>query len=84
VRGQSAFIPCADGLREIKLEAGTSLTSGWQAPQQVTDSPVVGGNTVYRLDPDGGMFYALDTATGAVRASIFVGTMAGIVAVGMV
>jgi hypothetical protein len=46
VSGQSAFIPCADGLREIKLESGTSLVPGWRAPQQVTGSPIIGGNTV--------------------------------------
>ncbi|HYU75565.1 MAG TPA: PQQ-binding-like beta-propeller repeat protein [Ktedonobacteraceae bacterium] len=99
--GQTAFIPCANGLREIKLTVGRQLTTGWQAPQQVTGSPVVGGNTVYSLDPSGGMLYALDAATSSVRAtisvgttsrfatptlsqgSIFVGTMTGIVALGM-
>jgi outer membrane protein assembly factor BamB len=74
VSGQVAFIPCADGLREIKLESGTSLVPGWQAPQQVTGSPVIGGNTVYSLDPAGGMLYALDAAAGSVLATISVGT----------
>ncbi len=74
VSDQVAFIPCADGLREIKLESGTSLVPGWQAPQQVTGSPVIGGNTVYSLDPAGGMLYALDAATGSVLATISVGT----------
>ncbi len=73
VSGQVAFIPCADGLREIKLESGTSLVPGWQAPQQVTGSPVIGGNTVYSLDPAGGMLYALDAATGSVLTTISVG-----------
>jgi outer membrane protein assembly factor BamB len=74
VSDQVAFIPCADGLREIKLESGTSLVPGWQAPQQVTGSPVIGGNTVYSLDPAGGMLYALDAATGSVLATTSVGT----------
>ncbi len=74
VSDQVAFIPCADGLREIKLESGTSLVPGWQAPQQVTGSPVIGGNTVYSLDPAGGMLYALDAAAGSVLATISVGT----------
>jgi outer membrane protein assembly factor BamB len=74
VSGQLVFIPCADGLREIKLESGTSLVPGWQAPQQVTGSPIIGGNTVYSLDPAGGVFYALDAATGSVRATLSVGT----------
>jgi len=101
VSGQMAFIPCANGLREITLAAGTQLATGWQASQQVTGSPVIGGNTIYSLDPSGGMLYALDTVTGSVRAtisvgattrfatptlsqnSIFVGTLTGIVAIGM-
>jgi outer membrane protein assembly factor BamB len=40
----------------------------------VTGSPVIGGHTVYSLDPGGGMLYALDSATGSVRATISVGT----------
>jgi outer membrane protein assembly factor BamB len=101
VSGQMAFIPCANGLREIKLAAGTQLTTGWRASLQVTSSPVIGGNTIYSLDPSGGMLYALNTATGSVRAtifvgattrfatptlsqnSIFVGTLTGLVAIGM-
>src|SRR5713226_6549282 len=74
VSDQVAFIPCADGLRQLQLEAGTHLVVGWHAPQQVTGSPVIGGNTVYSLDPAGGMLYALDSATGSVLATISVGT----------
>jgi outer membrane protein assembly factor BamB len=69
-----AFIPCADGLREIKLTSSTTVGKGWQAPSQVTGSPVIGGNTVYSLDPAGGTLYALNAGTGATRASISVGT----------
>jgi len=74
VRGQSAFIPCANGLRELTLGAGAHLAPGWQAHQQVTGSPVVGGNTVYSLAPGDGTLYALDATTGSVRATINVGT----------
>ena len=101
VSGLSLFIPCSDGLRQLQLGAGAHLVPGWHAPPQVTGSPVIGGQTVYSLDPDGGVLYALNAATGEVRAtlsvgtasrfatptlsqgSIFIGTMAGIVAVGM-
>jgi outer membrane protein assembly factor BamB len=72
VNGQTAYIPCADGLREIKLDAGGKLSLGWQAPQRVTGSPVIGGNTVYSLDP-AGMLYALDAGSGSARATISVG-----------
>src|SRR5712692_3148528 len=101
VSGLSLFIPCSDGLRQLQLEAGAHLVPGWHAPQQVTGSPVIGGQTVYSLDPGGGVLYALDAATGEVRAtlsvgttshfatptlsqrSIFIGTLTGIVAVGI-
>lgn len=74
VSGLTLFIPCTDGLRQLQLASGTNLVPGWQAPQQVTGSPVVGGNTVYSLDPAGGTLYALDAATGSVRATISVGS----------
>ncbi len=95
------FIPCTDGLRQLQLTAGAHLVPGWHAPQQVTGSPVIGGQTVYSLDPGGGVLYALNAATGEVRAtlsvgttsrfatpalsqqSIFIGTLTGIVAVGI-
>ncbi|TME00410.1 MAG: hypothetical protein E6I80_25845 [Chloroflexi bacterium] len=101
VSGLSLFIPCSDGLRQLQLEAGAHLVPGWHAPQQVTGSPVIGGQTIYSLDPGGGVLYALNAATGEVRAtlsvgatsrfatptlsqgSIFIGTLTGIVAVGM-
>ncbi|HEX6484664.1 MAG TPA: PQQ-binding-like beta-propeller repeat protein [Ktedonobacteraceae bacterium] len=73
VSGQVAFIPCADGLREVRIDSASSFVPGWQAPQQVTGSPVIGGNTVYSLDPGGGTLYALHAGTGAVRATISVG-----------
>src|SRR6266849_2576107 len=101
VSGLSLFIPCSDGLRQLQLEAGAHLAPGWPASQQVTGSPVIGGQTAYSLDPGNGVLYALNAATGEVRAtlsvgtasrfatptlsqgSIFIGTMTGIVAVGI-
>jgi outer membrane protein assembly factor BamB len=101
VSGQFLFIPCSDGLRQLQLGAGEHLVPGWHAPQQVTGSPVIGGQTIYSLDPDSGTLYALSIITGVVRATlsvgttsrfatptlsqgrIFIGTLTGIVAVGM-
>jgi outer membrane protein assembly factor BamB len=100
VRGQSLFIPCSDGLRQITVASGSRFVSGWHAPQSVIGSPVVGGQTVYSLDP-GGLLYALDATSGRVRAtravgatshfatptlsqgSIYIGTLSGVVAVGI-
>ncbi len=74
ISGSVAFIPCVDGLREIQLAPGGNLMTGWQASGQVTGSPVIGGNTVYSLNPGGGTLYALNADTGSVRASVPVGT----------
>jgi outer membrane protein assembly factor BamB len=101
VSGQSLFIPCSDGLRQLKLTSSSQLVAGWQASQSVTGSPVIGGQTVYSLDPSG-VLYALNAVTGQVRAtfsvgatsrfatptlsqrSIFIGTLTGVVAVGII
>src|SRR5713101_6830519 len=74
VSGLSLFIPCTDGLRQLQLAAGAHLVAGWHAPRQVTGSPVIGGQIVYSLDPGGGVLYALNAATGEVRATLSVGT----------
>src|SRR5262249_8861094 len=74
VRSQSFFIPCTDGLRQLQLTTGTHLAPGWHAQEQVTGSPVIGGQTIYSLDPGGKVLYALKAATGEVRATLSVGT----------
>ena len=56
--GSVLFVPCTEGLQQVLFGPGVRLTLGWRAPGQVTGSPVVGGNTVYSLDP-GGTLYAL-------------------------
>ncbi len=66
------FVPCTDGLRQVQVGPGVRLTLGWQAPAQVTGSPVVGGHTVYSLDPSGTL-YALDMNSGQVRTTVQVG-----------
>lgn len=70
--GSVVFVPCVEGLRQIKVGPGTSLTLGWQAPGQVVGSPVVGGHTVYSLDR-GGTLYAIDSGSGKVRTMVSVG-----------
>jgi outer membrane protein assembly factor BamB len=72
VSGQSLFIPCNTGLRQLNLIPGPRLVTGWHAPQRVTGSPVIGGQTVYCLDP-GGILFALNEATGEIRATAPVG-----------
>ncbi len=70
--GSVLFVPCTQGLQQLLVGPGIQLTRGWQAAGQVTGSPVVGGHTVYSLDPSGTL-YALDSNTGMVRATVSVG-----------
>ncbi|HEX6674367.1 MAG TPA: PQQ-binding-like beta-propeller repeat protein [Actinomycetes bacterium] len=72
VVGSTLYVPCTDGLRQVRVEAGARLVPGWKAPAAVNGSPVVGGHTVYSLDP-GGTLYALDADRGTTRASAAVG-----------
>jgi outer membrane protein assembly factor BamB len=97
VVGNEAFVPCNEGVQELRLDSPNDFSMGWRAAD-VQGSPVVGGNTVYSLDRRGAL-HALDMSNGKVRAKVeigdtsrfatptlyqnrvFVGTMSGVVAV---
>lgn len=66
------FVPCTSGLREISVSADGRMTPGWQAPSQITGSPIVGGQTVYVMGRNGTL-YALNSETGQERASLALG-----------
>jgi outer membrane protein assembly factor BamB len=70
--GSRVIVPCADGLRAIQVGSGGTLTLSWHAPGGITGSPVVGGHTVYTVNP-GGTLYALNIESGAVIATLSVG-----------
>jgi outer membrane protein assembly factor BamB len=72
--GSQLFVPCTDGLREVLVGPGANMRLGWHAPSQISGSPIVGGRTVYSLDPSGTL-YALDTASGTVHATLSVGAI---------
>lgn len=73
--GTQVFLPCTNGVREVKIGPGATMSPGWQAPSQVNGSPIIGGHTVYSLDHGAGMLYALDSATGSVRTSVATGAV---------
>ncbi len=70
--GSHVFVPCTDGLRQVIVGPGATITLGWHASSDITGSPIVGGNTVYSLNSDGTL-YALNAATGTTRATVSVG-----------
>jgi outer membrane protein assembly factor BamB len=97
VVGSTVYVPCNEGVQQVRVGSGGSLNLGWQT-SRVPGSPVVGGRTVYSLDRSGTL-YALDAETGQVRATVpvgetsrfatptllgdlvFIGTMTGVAAV---
>jgi outer membrane protein assembly factor BamB len=70
--GSQIFVPCSDGLRCVLIEPGPKLVVHWHVSPDIALPPIVGGNTVYSLDQDGTL-YALDIATGTVRATLALG-----------
>lgn len=71
VQGQSLYLPCVDGVRQLTLNAsGSQVTPGWKAASQISGSPVIGGKTLYSVDPAHGVLYALNVANGQIRAQV--------------
>ena len=70
--GSQVFVPCTEGLQQVIIGPGTTMTLGWHNGQ-MTGSPIIGGNTIYSLNT-GGTLYALNAANGNVRAMLSVGT----------
>jgi polyvinyl alcohol dehydrogenase (cytochrome) len=74
VAGATVYVPCTDGTRAVRVSPTGSMGVVWHAPVAARGSPVVGGGVVWVVDYSAGQTYVLDLATGAVRASIDVGT----------
>jgi len=70
--GSEILVPCSDGLRRVLDPSGTALKVNWHTSEQINLPPIVGGHTVYSLDP-GGILYALDIDTGLARAKVSLG-----------
>jgi outer membrane protein assembly factor BamB len=73
VDGEIAYVPCPDGLRAVHVDAAGKIEVRWHGPTKAAGSPVVGGGAVWVVDYDGGVLYALDPGTGAVRQQIAIG-----------
>src|SRR5205085_11763067 len=72
--GSQAVIPCTDGLRQVLVGPGAHMAIGWHAPAQVNGSPIIGGHTVYSLNPSSGTLYALNVQNGTIITTLSVGT----------
>ncbi|MCW2504523.1 MAG: hypothetical protein JWO79_2807 [Actinomycetia bacterium] len=74
VSGNTVYVPCTTGTRAVTIGATGTITPGWQGPSGTRGSPVIGGGAVWAVDYDGGVLYALDQATGAVKQKLTIGT----------
>ena len=75
VSGPVVYVPCGDtGIKQVTIGAGGTPRAGWTAQASgAHGSPVTGGGAVWVVDYDGGVLYALDAASGAVKARVTVG-----------
>jgi outer membrane protein assembly factor BamB len=73
VDGDVVYLPCADGVRAVRVDSAGTLHVLWQAAGQVTGSPVAGGGRLWALDQFGGVLHALDPATGQPLEQVKVG-----------
>jgi hypothetical protein len=74
VVGSRVYVPCTDGVRAVRIDSTGHLHVLWHASSAITGSPVVGGGRVWSLDPNSGVLYALDPATGHVVSHVSVGS----------
>jgi outer membrane protein assembly factor BamB len=73
VSGSTVYVPCADGVRAVRIDAAGRIVRGWHADESITGSPVLGGGRLYSVSPEAGVLSALDPATGKVRERVSVG-----------
>jgi outer membrane protein assembly factor BamB len=64
------YVPCTNGVRAVRVD-GNTMTPTWQA--KPAGSPVVGGGVVLTVDAGDGTLYALDPASGTVKATVSLG-----------
>jgi outer membrane protein assembly factor BamB len=69
----TVYVPCTNGLRAVKISGGT-LAPTWRAA--VNGSPVIGGGVVLSVSASAGTLFALDPATGAIKAQAALGDSA--------
>jgi polyvinyl alcohol dehydrogenase (cytochrome) len=70
-----AYLPCTDGTRAVRVTVDGALSVLWRGPAQANGSPTVGGGAVWVTDYTNGILYALDPASGAVRAQLSTGAL---------
>jgi polyvinyl alcohol dehydrogenase (cytochrome) len=70
-----AYVPCTDGTRAVRIDASGTPTVAWRSAVPANGSPTVGGGAVWTTDYGKGVLYALDPASGTVRAQLNTGAL---------
>lgn len=73
VAGNTVYLPCASGPQAVTIAADGTPQLLWKSTVPAEGSPVIGGGAVWAIDYFGGELYALDPATGATKAQIYLG-----------
>lgn len=73
VVGSTLYLPCTSGPQAVTISSTGTPQQLWKSTVPAEGSPVVGGGAVWTMDYNGGELYALDPATGAVKAQIQIG-----------
>jgi outer membrane protein assembly factor BamB len=69
------FVPCADGIRAVQVDAGGVIRPVWRTTTGADGPPVAGGGAVWSVDIATGTLFALDAGSGAERARIAIGAV---------
>lgn len=72
VAGDTAYLPCDDGLTLMKVAADGTPSTGWRMPLHGAGSPAIGGGAVWVTDYQQAQLFALDPADGHVLQQITV------------
>ena len=68
-----AYVPCSDGLAALQIDPSMRIL--WRGPRATIGSPIIAGGAAWVTDYSGGVLYALDLGSGAVRFSRSIGGM---------
>ena len=72
--GNVVYVPCADGVRAVRVSGSTGhLSVLWHASSGTTGSPVLGGGLLWSVDPNAGDLHGLDPGTGRSRVTVHIG-----------
>ena len=73
VDGDVVYVPCADGLRAVRIGNDGAMTVLWHTDGAIAGSPVIGGGRIWSLDQKAGVLHALDPGSGRSMEQVVVG-----------